>query len=119
MKKFLLYLWQLPQNLIGFVYGKFVAAKKLGEFYDAKVYKHPYLGSVTLGDYIYLGQYAGEKTLRHEYGHTMQSKILGWLYLIVIGLPSIIHCALHRKGDYYHFYTESWANKLAEKKFKV
>ena len=25
----------------------------------------------------------------HEYGHQIQSKRLGWLYLLIIGLPSI------------------------------
>lgn len=118
MKKVLLYAWQLPQNLVGLIYGKIVKAIKLGDYYGARTYYHKYGGSVTLGDYIYLDKHAGEKTLRHEYGHTMQSKILGWLYLIVIGLPSILHAIVHTKGDYYHFYTEKWANKLADKKFK-
>ena len=39
--------------------------------------------------------------------------MLGWLYLIVIGLPSILWAWL---GDddkcYYSFYTEFWANDL-------
>ena len=46
--------------------------------------------------------------------HVKQSKILGPLYLLVIGIPSILHawlndyihcCANHNEG-YYHFYTE-------------
>lgn len=56
-------------------------------------------------------------TIQHESGHVKQSKILGPLYLLVIGLPSIVHAAMHRtvckNPNYYHFYTEKWANKLA------
>ena len=52
----------------------------------------------------------------HECGHVKQSRILGPLYLFVIGIPSIIHAALPckkcKETNYYHFYTEKWANKL-------
>ena len=33
-----------------------------------------------------------KRLLVHEYGHTIQSLILGPLYLIVIGIPSIGNC---------------------------
>lgn len=77
-------------------------------------------GGVTLGKWVFLdaryyGNSYGSSVMKHEYGHTVQSKMLGWLYLIVIGLPSIVHAAFHKKGDYYHFYTEKWANRLADK----
>lgn len=43
--------------------------------------------------------------------------MLGPLYLIVIGIPSLLHAAVHdslcRNKDYKHFYTEKWADKLA------
>ena len=63
-------------------------------------------------------------TVEHELGHTIQSKILGPLYLIVIGIPSITYCGLRRafpslrKKNYYNFYTERWANNLSEKYIK-
>lgn len=56
-----------------------------------------------------------EETVRHELdGHTVDSKIFGPLYLLVIGLPSVLHL-LHYDGhsDYYDFYTERWANRHA------
>lgn len=49
---------------------------------------------ITLGNYIIVNNI---KHLRHELGHTRQSKILGPLYLLVIGLPSLIHAGLHAK----------------------
>ena len=55
-------------------------------------------GSVTFcKDYIFLSKKAWHKdhTIKHEYGHTIQSKWLGWLYLLVIGLPSIIWAFIH------------------------
>lgn len=64
-----------------------------------------------------------ENTVRHEYGHQKQSLYLGWLYLILIGLPSvcgnIIDRTLHRKWSineriewYYSQPWEKWADKL-------
>ena len=60
--------------------------------------------------------------IKHECGHVKQSKILGPLYLLVIGIPSILHAWLNkyirmlleewRAYNYYHFYTEKWANKF-------
>ena len=57
--------------------------------------------------------------LSHEYGHCLQSVMLGPLYLVVVGLPSFVwaNVIYHRiEGvKYTWFYTESWANYLGEK----
>lgn len=49
-------------------------------------------------------------------GHAKQSRLLGPLYLIVIGLPSILWAGIHGKvaprKSYYWFYTERWADRL-------
>ena len=47
--------------------------------------------------------------LNHEYGHSIQSIILGPAYLIVIGVVSIIATSL---GLAEKSYTETWANYL-------
>ena len=62
------------------------------------------------------------RLLVHEYGHTIQSILLGPLYLIIIGIPSTLwgflpYCARMRKErqlSYFSFFTESWANTLGE-----
>lgn len=114
MKQALLYVWQLPQNLLGLaVYhyykGYEVCTKETcGEGIKCKISSNMH-GGITLGNYIVVNNI---KSLQHELGHTKQSKILGPLYLVVIGLPSILHCAFRKCKDYYHFYTEKWANKL-------
>lgn len=63
-----------------------------------------------------------ERMKVHEYGHTIQSIILGPLFLVVIGLPSCIWANIPRlkryrkknKISYYSFYPERWANYLGE-----
>lgn len=61
-----------------------------------------------------------KRLLIHEYGHTIQSLILGPLYLIVIGIPStlwgFIGAKKRKDGQipYGAFFTEGWANRLGE-----
>ena len=56
------------------------------------------------------------RLLVHEYGHTYQSLILGPLYFLVAGLPSVIWGMVKRPGrSYFSFYAEKWANHLGEK----
>jgi hypothetical protein len=75
-------------------------------------------GSISLGNFIFVSNIKDLETIKHEYGHTLQSYQLGWLYLIVIGIPSLFWAAFGKKyrkkrnKSYYDFYTERWANKL-------
>lgn len=121
MMEILKYFWQLPQLIAAFIYYQYLKSKD--EILDictcqgAIVFiKRKSCGSVTLGSYIFLSPRATDTTVRHEWGHTRQSLILGPLYLIVIGIPSIIWAATHRaiapNKSYDWFYTESTANKL-------
>ena len=114
------WIWCFPQMLAGWLVKLFTRARRVGDHYEYRV-KH---GSVTLGEYIFLcpKHWTDEEVLRHERGHVKQSRMLGWLYLFVIGIPSIVWAGCfanyRRKNniDYYEFYTEQWANKLMEKK---
>lgn len=62
------------------------------------------------------------RLLVHEYGHTIQSLILGPLYLPLMGIPSTLWgflpaCNEKRKNEqisYFSFFTERWANALGE-----
>lgn len=118
IKDILLYLWQLPQNLLGLLFLLFLSGEqrhKLGDitFYNCKGFR----GGISLGSYIIVGS-KWEKTVKHEYGHCRQSMMLGWLYLIVVGLPSILHAAICacRKHSYHDFYVEAWADNLGNVK---
>jgi hypothetical protein len=127
MNKFLFWLisftWALIQNIIGliiFLFCKFVLKFPTITFNNAKVveWSNQY-GSVSLGSFMFVSNMNDPELLAHERGHTTQGMILGPLFLLLIGLPSIIWAACFadyrkRKGKtYYEFYTESWANKIA------
>lgn len=122
--KILLYIWQLPQNLVGLV---LVAWNRKRIAYDCMekdvhyYYVAGFPGGISLGKYILLNSvYVNYKgtTEQHEFGHTRQSLILGPLYLFVIGIPSIVHawwweeCGRDNGVSYYDFYTEKWADAL-------
>ena len=119
--KILVCTWQLPQIIGACLYYAYLMNGEgiLDTYYiqGAIVFiKKKSCGSVTLGNHIFLSPRATDTTVRHEWGHTRQSLILGPLYLIVIGIPSIIWAATHRaivpNKPYDWFYTEAWANKL-------
>ena len=120
MKEFLLYLWQLPQNILGLIVILLTQAKycnkgcwvtTVGRF------------KVSLGKYIIFGQVVNDTSLKHEQGHQVQSKYLGPFYLIIIGIPSglfnLIDRFFHNNWEvekrlkwYYSLPWEHSANKL-------
>ena len=120
---FMDWIWQLPQNLIGFGYKLFIYEDILDHLTNTSEHYTVYLketdGGVTLGKYIFVYKKFNNLpyVVQHESGHVKQSKILGPLYLIIIGIPSLLWASTHRSlapnKNYYWFYTEAWANKLA------
>ena len=129
MKKVLLWLWQLPQNLLGLLVILFTGAKRTSyESISHWLIKNPdntkYFG-VSLGSYIIFGNYPDKLSFKHEQGHQKQSMYLGPLYLLIIGLPSIIGNVFdrlfHKKwpvskriSRYYKLPWEAWADKLGD-----
>lgn len=114
MKEILLYLWQLPQNLLGLLLRAFYKGND-SKYEDAVVRRSLKMsGGISLGRYIIINQFAREDAKKHEYGHCLQSKYLGWFYLIVIGLQSGLHAALClcKNHNYYDMWFEKWADKL-------
>ena len=116
--KALRYIWQLPQNLLGLLL-RAVYRGTDTEYEGAMVRRSCKMqGGISLGRYIIVSQFASKTTVMHEYGHCLQSRSLGWLYLLVIGLPSIVWAGLYgtvvkpTKNGYYRFYTERWADRL-------
>ena len=123
LKGVLLWVWQFPQNFLAFtVYSVlgYLAIYK-GKYKGENVIVSDHiLSCFSLGDYIFALPNSPDVSIAHEYGHCKQSEYLGWLYLIVIALPSVIHnlyVKIARKcgkePNYYNFYTEKWADKLA------
>jgi hypothetical protein len=103
MKNILLYLWQLPQNLLGLLVILFTGAEKKGDIYHTDGRRF----GVSLGNYIIFGGFFNSTDKKHEMGHQKQSLYLGWLYLPVIGLPSAVGNLLNRVID-FDYYKQPW-----------
>lgn len=133
LKNSILYVWQILQNLIGLIFVLIMKEDKMIILDNGnKVYfSNKMSGGISLGKYSVIDAYYWRKykgniediknsdVVRHEgIGHGTQSKWLGPLYLLIIGLPSIIWATLYgwiipySKNGYYKFYTEKWADKL-------
>ena len=83
-----LYIWQLPQNLAGLLLLLILKGETRHRLGNIRFYfLDSFPGGITLGEYIIVGT-RQELTVRHEFGHILQSRYLGPLYLLVIGLPS-------------------------------
>ncbi len=118
--KIIQWTWCLPQNLLGlfvFLITKLQGAKN-EKYKDAFVTRWKHSSGLSLGQFIFVPETTSHETIQHEYGHTVQSNFLGPLFLIIIGLPSIIwagcfnHYRIKHNISYYQFYTEKWADAL-------
>ena len=116
-----LFLWQLPQNLVGifmWLYFKFnggvekIDSTKWSTAYSASKMR----GGISLGNFCFLSKNLSkhEESIAHELkGHTWDSRLFGPLYLLVIGLPSIMNASMDFTKCYYDWFPEKWANRHA------
>jgi len=124
MKRFLsLWVWQLPQTLLGAILVKVTGAEKTEtggiiwyRFDKNKNWFTRFISGGSFGVYILL-PYDDETTVKHEHGHSKQSEYLGLLYLAIIGLPPVTGNLLSRVSEkvhknYYRLPWEHWADKL-------
>lgn len=130
--------WGILQTLLGVIVFLLHIKDEHFSFHGAIVTKWKSKSSVSLGMFVfvtdepyfyenlkkeYTKEELSKRLLVHEYGHTIQSLILGPLYLIVMGIPSTLwgflpSCYNKRKNEnvsYFSFFTERWANCLGEK----
>ena len=127
--------WGVLQSLLGFCVFLLHCKNKHFWYHGALVTLWDSKSSVSLGLFVFITddpffakKYEGKiraedlskQLLVHEYGHTIQSLILGPLYLIVMGIPSTLWGFLGEKKrrekqiPYGAFFTEKWANLLGE-----
>lgn len=120
--RILLFIWELPQTILAGMIMAFIRRniiKREAFRYANILYVKNFPGGISLGRFIILnaGYSNDESSKKHEYGHSIQSLYLGWFYLIIVGLPSIMRVIIWRllkleSPDYYKGYPENWANKL-------
>jgi len=117
--------WGLPQTLAGAALYLAHRRDRHFDYNGARATLWDKGSGVSLGKFIFVPRRrdgtADGFLLEHEYGHTLQSLILGPFYLLLVGLPSLIWNNMpffkrKRKKSgksYYSAPFESTANKLA------
>lgn len=115
----LTFIWQLPQNIVAIFMLPFlgklrlISFKKLCFAFECSKMS----GGISLGNFAFLSPKRSRHaaSVAHEQeGHTHDSKLFGPLYLLIIGLPSLLHAWLYDKSTcYYDFWTERRANRFA------
>ena len=125
--------WELPQTLVGWLYsvGRALAGQvdrvdTLGGITFATKLGSGYSMGVSLGTFVVLwagswmhgegeAYILGNPICMHEFGHTADSQLFGWFYLLLVGLPSLLSAL--GKGDHNVFWTEIRANSHAKRYF--
>lgn len=130
MRAFLYILCQCTWGILQTLLGAFVFLANAGGphhfYHGAVVTEWKSRSGLSLGLFVFVGEGAtgpSDRMLIHEYGHTIQSLILGPLFLFAVGLPSVLWAGLpccdkmrrKRRISYYSFYTEKWADHLGER----
>ncbi len=140
MRTFIYRVWQCTwgalQTLLGLVVFFLHYGDRHFSYHGAIITVWKARSSITLGMFVFVtsepyftekfeGQISVEelsnRLLVHEYGHTIQSLILGPLYLILIGIPSTLwgfwggKKRKEKQIPYGAFFTEKWANRLGER----
>lgn len=121
------FIWQLPQHILFFILSIFIKHDLYVIYKGKRIYKikTKFFSGVSLGNYIFLNEnyfanyISTSQTIRHEYGHSIQSLILGPLYLFLVGIPSLCLNILSRfnskiYNNYYKVYPENWADTLGD-----
>lgn len=132
---FFLFFWELPQNLVGLflIYIVNFGADKVMTYDGIKIgsnifyLKRGCSAGVCLGEFICFPYWSFTSVnladKQHERGHRIQSRILGPLYLILVGIPSVVRNLRFRIKQrkyplyklvkwYYSGYPEKWADNL-------
>jgi len=127
---FLQFTWGIIQNFFGvlILIGLTVKDPSRKHFYyhGALVTEWKLEFSCGCGMFIFYGHKKAKdasEVLVHEYGHTLQSIVLGLLFMFVIAIPSMtwafvpkfVELRKNKNIKYTDFYCEKWANVWGEK----
>lgn len=128
LRLFVAFIWEIPQTLLA--YSMIIYFRLRGELVSTFEYRgirywsvKPRMGAISLGANVIISEAYNNllmfnATVKHEFGHTIQSLMLGPLYLLVVGLPSITRAMNFHPTtvagcmSYYAVYPENWADQL-------
>jgi hypothetical protein len=127
-----LWLWQFPQNILGFffwcVYRKKIIRRYKVSGLFTKIYivkdngflRDNWSEGVSLANYIFLDSgYDLPEYHKHEAGHCSQSLITGLLYLLIVGIVSSVRASMNLpKEEYFGHWPEKQASRWGQK-FKI
>ncbi len=125
-------LWELPQNALGALNFAWNGVRKRIE--RVVVDRERLMielreggAGVSLGTFVFWSRHdhpfvpVGAENRDHELGHSIQSRLLGPMYLPLVGVPSVarvVYAVGHRAitgkrwAHYYDGYPERWADRL-------
>ncbi len=121
--------WGCLQSMLGAWIFLLNRKKEHSLYHGAVVTRWKGKSSLSLGPFLFVAEHLDgeryEHILQHEFGHTIQSLVLGPLYLVLIGLPSVIWCNLpyfkrlrnEKSVPYDRFFIEGQASRIG-KRFK-
>ena len=123
---FLQWTWGLPQTLAGSAVYLVHRKHRHRDYKGACLTEWDRDDGLSLGKFIFVPKGGKEPLIDHEYGHTLQSLILGPAYLILVGAPSLVWQNLpffinKRKKtgkSYYSPVFEKTANRLGRSSLK-
>lgn len=115
--------WGFPQTIAGAVVRLFAKGSSAAKFRTALVYEWSLESGLSLGPFVFVPVRCSQQLLVHEYGHTIQSLLLGPLYVPLVVVPSLVWAGLPwlhrwrkaRHISYYALPIERWANWLGER----
>jgi hypothetical protein len=127
-----LFVWELPQNVLGALdLAVCLLLRRVATVHwerDRIFVKVRGAGAVSLGLFVFWSDddtpyvRITSTNKEHEFGHSIQSRMLGPLYLPLVGLPSTCRVGYaiayrrltgRRWDGYFRGYPEDWADRLA------
>ena len=129
--KIILYLWQLPQHFLALIIWAIlriavrtrrVENRSCLNLSTILIWVNISSWGLSLGKYIFIDNRFSETTVKHEMGHSIQSRRFGPLYLLIVGFPSITRNIWQRlfhknwtRQDRVKWYYSSWPENHADK----
>ena len=118
LKDTLMMIWQLPQIIFSFFVILFNDVVKIDYRDQSFLIYIKRFTAFSCGPFVFINEHmVSEDLIKHELGHSVQSRMLGPLYLFTVGLVSwtnkkLIEWHLLPYGNYFSRWPENWADQL-------